>query len=374
LKRGNSSSVYRLKNGKWDSGKVEKNPLGKLKKISVVKRGASGIARELLVKGSRGTFLIRKEYNIRKVLGGGISVKGKNGKVISKNMSMLPSAFFGIESRAGSFKIHGGGFGHGVGMPQWGARDLVQKKGFEYDDILKRYYPNSDFARASKFVKNSDSLSVLIGQGGGFEQKVIKLISEDTMIVRTKWGKYKIKKDTELEFGIKNSVIEIKSAGKILVKTGEEIRIESDKKIGVKSNPKRQMKKGYPEYYGEFIIRPYKAERMLLINRVDLEYYLRGVLPSEMPPSFGLEALKAQAVSSRTYAVTGILGNKYSRYGVNLVDSVSSQVYNNSNESEIANRAIKETKGKILIYNNKPIDTFFYSSSWGVSAVPEEIW
>ncbi|MGL4733234.1 MAG: SpoIID/LytB domain-containing protein, partial [Fusobacteriaceae bacterium] len=62
------------------------------------------------------------------------------------------------------------------------------------------------------------------------------------------------------------------------------------------------------------------------------------------------------------------------KYGVNLVDSVSSQVYNNSNESEIANRAIRETAGRILTYNNRPINTYFYSSSWGVSAVPEEIW
>ncbi|MGL4732874.1 MAG: SpoIID/LytB domain-containing protein, partial [Fusobacteriaceae bacterium] len=337
LKKSNRTAVYFVKNGKWDSGNIGKNPVGKLEKITVLKRGLSGVARELLVKGSRGTYLITKEYNIRKVLAfnkfegkkGDIYLKGKDGKNIGKNMSMLPSGFFAPEIKGNVVKIYGGGFGHGVGMPQWGARDLAEKRKFKYDDILERYYPKTSLSRASRVIKNADSLLVLIGQGGTFEQQNIKLISPVDMSIRVEGKNHKIKKDTQVEFNIRNGILDIKSSGKVLAKTKEQIIITSKGKIGVRSNLKKHLKKGYPEYYGDFIIRPYGTGRMLLINRVNLEDYLKGVLPSEMPQSFGLEALKAQAVSSRTYAVSAVLGNKYSKYGVNLVDSVSSQVYNN---------------------------------------------
>ncbi|MGL4404095.1 MAG: SpoIID/LytB domain-containing protein, partial [Fusobacteriaceae bacterium] len=382
LKKSNRTGVYFLKNGKWDSGNIGKNPIGKLEKITVLKRGLSGVARELLVKGSKGTYLVRKEYNIRKILAFNkfpgkkedIYLKGKDGKNIGKNMSMLPSGFFAPETKGNSVKFYGGGFGHGVGMPQWGARDLAQKRNFTYDDILERYYPGTSLSRASRIIKNTDSLLVLIGQAGVFEQKNIRLLSSGDLNIKADGKNYKIKKDTQVEFSIRSGVLDIKSSGKSLVKTKGEAVITSREKIGVRSNPKKQFKKGYPEYYGDFIVRPFGGERVLLVNRVNLEDYLKGVLPSEMPQSFGLEALKAQAVSSRTYAVAAVLGNKYSKYGVNLVDSVASQVYNNSNESEISNKAIKKTAGKILTYKDRPINTYFYSSSWGVSAVPEEIW
>lgn len=382
LKKDNRNAVYTLKEKKWDLGEIAKNPLGKLERVTVLKRGVSGVARELLVRGSRGTYLITKEYNIRKVLAfnsfsgkkGDIYIKGKDGKNIGKNLAMLPSGFFAPEIKGNSVKIYGGGFGHGVGMPQWSAKDLVEKRKFKYDDILERYYPETSFSKASKIIKNSDSLLVLIGQGGVFEQQNIKLIAPGEISIRAERKIYRIKKDTQVEFSIKNGVVDIKSSGKSLVKTKDEIVITSREKIGVRSNPKKHLKRGYPEYYGDFLVKPYGTGRMLLINRVNLEEYLRGVVPSEMPQSFGLEALKAQAVSSRTYAVSAVLGNKYAKYGVNLVDSVSSQVYNNSNESELTNRAIKETAGRILTYENRPINTYFYSSSWGVSAVPEEIW
>lgn len=383
LKKNRRTSVYKLIDKKWSLDSFEKNPIGKLQKVSVLRRGVSGIATELLIKGSRGTYIVTKEYNIRKVLGFSkssrigereIHINGKNGKSLGKNMSLLPSGFFAIEEKKGKIHIYGGGFGHGVGLPQWTAKDLANSHSYDYRDILKRYYPNTSLTSASKNVKNSDALLVLIGQQGNLEQREIKISSISGLTLKDSRKTVKVPGGKTADFQIANGKITVKSEGKILFETSEEIEIDSKEKIRVNSSIRNGLKTKNPLYYGSFTVRPYEKNRMLLINRVSLEDYLKGVVPSEMPQSFGLEALKAQAISSRTYAVNAVLGDKYKKYGVNLVDSTASQVYNNLDEGEITNRAIKETRGKILTHNGKPITTYFYSTSSGHSAVPGEVW
>ena len=103
---------------------------------------------------------------------------------------------------------------------------------------------------------------------------------------------------------------------------------------------------------------------LTVMNYLDLEDYLKGVVPGEMPSSWPTEALKAQAVCARNYAVTN--WNKFQKYGFNLDDTTQSQVYLGvKGEKPETNRAIEETKHIFLTYHGEPATTFFYSSSGG---------
>lgn len=121
---------------------------------------------------------------------------------------------------------------------------------------------------------------------------------------------------------------------------------------------------GQPVYSGHMEITK-ETEGLLLLNEVDLEEYLKRVVPSEMPPTYQLEALKAQAICARTYAWRQIQGNSYSQYGAHVDDSTNFQVYNNTNTFEVTDSAVNETFGQILAYEDVPIEAFYYSTSCG---------
>ena len=121
---------------------------------------------------------------------------------------------------------------------------------------------------------------------------------------------------------------------------------------------------GNPTYSGSLEIRE-TADGLTLVNDLYLEDYLTKVVPSEMPPSYEMEALKAQAVCARTYAYRQILGNAYSQYGAHVDDSTNFQVYNNTNPDARTDQAVNETYGKMLFYSGEPAQTFYYSTSCG---------
>ena len=99
------------------------------------------------------------------------------------------------------------------------------------------------------------------------------------------------------------------------------------------------------------------------INDLCMEQYLQGVLAAEMPSSWEIEALKAQAIAARTYAAANY--GKHHNDGFDLLDTQSDQVYNGiCAETEASNKAVLETKGIIMVYDNKPI-TAMYSSAAG---------
>jgi stage II sporulation protein D len=111
------------------------------------------------------------------------------------------------------------------------------------------------------------------------------------------------------------------------------------------------------------------------IQKIPLEKYLIGVLAGEMPVSYDIEALKAQAVAARTYTINKIEQNKNKEYDV--IDTTDDQVYKDEEELKIAWKenyqannnkileAIKETRGEYLTYDGKPIHAFFFSTSSG---------
>ncbi len=121
---------------------------------------------------------------------------------------------------------------------------------------------------------------------------------------------------------------------------------------------------GTPVYPGHMEITR-EEEGLLLLNEADLEEYLKRVVPSEMPQSYELEALKAQAICARTYAWRQIQGNAYSKYGAHVDDSTNYQVYNNTDTYDSTDSAVNETFGQMLAYGDAPAEVFYYSTSCG---------
>lgn len=102
-------------------------------------------------------------------------------------------------------------------------------------------------------------------------------------------------------------------------------------------------------YHGVFELKPKNDCQFYLINVLDLENYLKGVVPNEMPTRFGLEALKAQAVAARNYV---LLPRDRASADFDVDDSVASQVYYGANtESALSNQAVKETTGLVALYD-----------------------
>lgn len=116
------------------------------------------------------------------------------------------------------------------------------------------------------------------------------------------------------------------------------------------------------------------AEGLTLINEVDLEEYLYSVVPSEMPIKFGLESLKVQAIAARSYAVRTFESTGYASLGAHVDDSTASQMYNNIEEHPIAIQAVEQTRGLVPIYEDKAIDSRFFSTSCGYTANFHETW
>ena len=121
---------------------------------------------------------------------------------------------------------------------------------------------------------------------------------------------------------------------------------------------------GTPSYRGSLELR-LQEEGILVVNELLLEEYLYAVVPSEMPASYPLEALKAQAVCARTYAYARILHAGLPEYGAHVDDSTSYQVYNNILENAQTTKAVRETKGELLYYGEELADTYYYSTSCG---------
>ncbi len=154
------------------------------------------------------------------------------------------------------------------------------------------------------------------------------------------------------------------SGNRIIIKPSENAEL---KLVGVERHD------GDASFKGTLEVKKFK-DGFVVTNALPIEEYLKRVVPSEMPSSYHKEALKAQAVTARSFAMKTLTQTSYKKYGANLDDSTSSQVYNNVNEDEEVNRAIKETEGMILTYEGKPVSTNFYSTSSGFGANSGDVW
>lgn len=151
------------------------------------------------------------------------------------------------------------------------------------------------------------------------------------------------------------------------------ITIESEKengKIKIKSLGRNGIN---PSYEGKIEIAK-DEEGLLVINELSIENYLYYVVPSEMPTSYGIEALKVQSVCARSYAYKQLLANSLRKYGAHVDDSSSYQVYNNIPTNKDAIKAVDATCGETLEYEGEMITAYYFSTSSGYTADVKQVW
>ena len=125
-------------------------------------------------------------------------------------------------------------------------------------------------------------------------------------------------------------------------------------------------------YRGDMII--YNIDNSLtIVNSLPLEEYLMGVVPSEMPSKWNIEAHKAQAIAARSYALANL--NKRGSRGYDLKDTPHDQAYGGaSSETPQTTRAVLSTKGEVLTYDNKIIPAYYHASAGGKTITAGEVW
>ena len=244
---------------------------------------------------------------------------------------------------ATAFVLAGGGWGHGVGMSQWGAFGQA-KAGRAYKEILGTYFPGTALGASAGTVP--EKVRVLVGDGiaSVAVTSTAPLVAVDGAGKRYRLG-VGVTVDRTLELPVgKEGAAKAVPPPLTLQPTGGASLVSSGK-----------------TYRGTFEISRSGA-RLQLVNRVSLEAYLLGVVPGEMPKEWPLEALKAQAVAARTYAVRGLVeGRSFDLYS----DWRSQVYYGVGSEAPAATRAVRETRGQILTYEGKPAQVFYFSSSGG---------
>lgn len=124
------------------------------------------------------------------------------------------------------------------------------------------------------------------------------------------------------------------------------------------------------------------------VEEVNLDEYLCNVVSAEMPANYEIESLKAQAIVARTYTIYQIKNNPGKHGNANICDShlccqawISKEDRFNKWDDNVENdywnkiqTAVNETKGKIITYENEPINAFFYSNSGGMTEMPVNVW
>ena len=146
--------------------------------------------------------------------------------------------------------------------------------------------------------------------------------------------------------------------------TNKSMKIQSPRSSPIKINNKR---------YRGYLTFDTVDKQLTAINNVGLEEYLYGVVPREMPSTFSYEALKAQAVAARSYAICSVTRNKDKSF--DLYDTVSSQVYGGFDaEKDNVRKAVDETRGQILLSDGKVVNATYSSSNGGYTTDANDVW
>ena len=232
--------------------------------------------------------------------------------------------------------VKGRGWGHGVGMSQYGAYGLAQH-GRGYRKILHHYYKNIRIGQAG-----SNTIKVLLGSGSG---------SVSFRKARKACGK-RLRRRQNYRFRASGSNVILRRAGRG--------RIANCGRSGIASGGGTIRIGGKGVYRGKLKAKVSDGG-LLVINPVGLQAYVKGVVPNEVPSSWPKAALRAQAVAARSYALATSGEGDFDVY-----DDVRSQVYGGrDSETGRTNRAATHTSGMVVRHRGKVATTFFFSTSGG---------
>lgn len=158
------------------------------------------------------------------------------------------------------------------------------------------------------------------------------------------------------------------------IRNGLRLGNEEFKIYGIKLvNPSGRISVGNKGYLDQLQIIREKNGTLTLINEIDIEIYLRGVLPKEVAATWPTEALKAQAVAARTYALFEELYGFDSDFS--LTSTVQSQVYGGEEAAEPStNQAVRSTAGEIVLFNGELLKTYFHANCGGRTYRADFVW
>jgi len=240
-------------------------------------------------------------------------------------------------ARAKAWVVKGAGFGHGVGMSQYGAYGYA-KHGFGYQAILTHYYTGTTIGpvpdRTVRVLLRDGARSVSFrgagsacGTGLKPGKSYIAKLKRGGVVLRTKKGRV------------------VARCGGVMMAAGAPAVIVA----------------GKGTYRGALEVRP-SGSGLQAINLVNIEDYVRGVVAKESPASWPIEALKAQAVAARSYGLSS--GNRVGTF--NLYDDTRSQAYGGVGaETAKTDQAVGATRLQAVLYQGKVAQTFFSSTSGG---------
>jgi stage II sporulation protein D len=232
------------------------------------------------------------------------------------------------------FLVTGHGWGHGVGMSQYGAYGYAQH-GATYQQILTHYYPGTTLDTAS-----SVTFRVLLAD----KQKRITIASTVPFSVKDANGASVALDAGSVAFGPGLRINGQTLAAPLVFSAG-------------KGGP-LTLKRAYRGKIQVDVV----DGTLRAVNVVGLEQYLYGVVPAEMPKDWSTEALKAQAVAARSYALaTRNVAAPYDAYA----DTRSQMYLGLSVESPATTAAVNATKRQVLTFEDKVATTYFYSTSGG---------
>jgi len=257
-----------------------------------------------------------------------------------------PSGTHAAPPAGATFFVSGHGWGHGVGLAQYGAYGYALH-GWTSTDIVAHYYPGTDLGQAP--VRR---VRVLLVPGS----KSIVVSSRSPFTVKDAAGKtHKLPAGKqELGPGLKLKLAASAKAlpGPLVFSPGSSPLLLGDR-----------------AFRGSLRVTGGKAVRV--VNSVVLEQYLWGVVPSEMPDTWPAEALKSQAIVARTYALTHLQGGG----DFDVYPDTRSQVYGGiAAESAAGRDAVSGTAGQVVLYKGELAQTFFFSSSGGRTANVQDVW
>jgi stage II sporulation protein D len=246
-----------------------------------------------------------------------------------------------------TFVITGHGWGHGVGMSQYGAYGYAQH-GFSYAKILAHYFPGTQLGPAPL-----SKVRVLLTA----ESRTLKLTSPVDFTVRDGNGKT-------------HDVL----AGTYTLTPALKLKFDGADKAKPLKPPLLFQPAGAPLQLGRRYRGAIQVDvatgALRAINIVGLEQYLYGVVPSEMPFSWAPEALKAQAVVARSYALAAKRSGAFDLYP----DTRSQMYLGYDHERPSSTAAVDATAGKVLLYDGQVAKTYFFSTSGGRTASAADAW
>jgi stage II sporulation protein D len=240
--------------------------------------------------------------------------------------------------------IRGAGFGHGIGMSQYGAYGFALE-GSTYTDILAHYYTGTSLSSAP-----SEPVRVLMQPADPYIR-----VRGATSI-----GGRRLNPDAlYVARESRGAIVVTTSRGRRVARVGNGAQFRGPEALRLMGPALNFITDGL--YRGAIEIRT-EGAGVTAINELDIDTYVRGVVAGEMPSSWPLEALKAQAVAARTYALaTRKTSGLFDQY-----PDTRSQVYRGvTGESVRSDAAVDQTAGRILTYGDVPAVTYYFSTSGG---------